>query len=690
MSDGEHLARAKFWMEILGTRLVPESGQSQNTDGGKDADPQCGAPFFNPQILKRLKPICEPVLTCEPAMVEPLGKLLAKAHPNREHRIFCLAKSMEIAKIFKELDTPYTPRVPSTIKFAPNVLATFIPEEIAQRSFFPLPPQKSNLENRDGGESDAALPHPRIHYLNPDSSQIESLEFDKVGELSNPLLRDLFSSPETKPWLERKIFHQPNPEKIAAILKNESSANPGEGAPQPREVVVIGAGVSGAAVARSLAERGVPVTVLEKNPMPGMEASGNRQGLLYAKIAPEDTRQTLMLLASYAFARRTVESILKKGKEYDPVGVLHVDVDEKEKERNDMLSSPMFTALGGDIYERMDKDEAGRLAGLELPLGGLYWKWGAWISPSDYAKRLLDHPLIEVRCGTEAIHLESLGEGDDAIWKITTRRLPLKSDTHDHSGSRHESSIVVAGKDSMREIRKSTSSDGVACDDIHEEELPKEWLCALNLVLCANGNTKVYLEKTGIEHKYIRGQTTLIKSEGALRDLKTALSGDAYISPAIDGWHCFGATFGPGDDSCDFREADDEENLANLKKTLPGTIGAKPELGHGHTAFRTDSYDHLPFVGAMGDRMRMAVDYAKLSKDKNYRVKAPCPYTGRVFTSSAHGSRGLASIPLAAEAVVAEIMGLPSPYSEDTRIALSPNRAVVKEIVTGRLPTIDS
>ncbi len=50
------------------------------------------------------------------------------------------------------------------------------------------------------------------------------------------------------------------------------------------EVVVIGAGVVGLAVARELALRGLSVVVLERNPRPGQETSSRHSGVIHAGI----------------------------------------------------------------------------------------------------------------------------------------------------------------------------------------------------------------------------------------------------------------------------------------------------------------------------------------------------------------------------------------------------------------------
>ena len=96
---------------------------------------------------------------------------------------------------------------------------------------------------------------------------------------------------------------------------------------------------------------------------------------------------------------------------------------------------------------------------------------------------------------------------------------------------------------------------------------------------------------------------------------------------------------------------------------------------------RCDSPDHLPIVGALGDIAAMQQTYAKLALDKNYRIDAPCPYLPNAYANTAHGTRGLATAPICAATIAAEILGLPNPLSKRLRHALHPNRTVIRAIV---------
>ena len=72
--------------------------------------------------------------------------------------------------------------------------------------------------------------------------------------------------------------------------------------------------------------------------------------------------------------------------------------------------------------------------------------------------------------------------------------------------------------------------------------------------------------------------------------------------------------------------------------------------------------------------------YAKLKHDKNYPVTTPCPWLPGAFVNTAHGSRGLATAPLCAEAIAAAILGLPSPLSAKLQQALHPNRLLIRTL----------
>ena len=155
------------------------------------------------------------------------------------------------------------------------------------------------------------------------------------------------------------------------------------------------------------------------------------------------------------------------------------------------------------------------------------------------------------------------------------------------------------------------------------------------------------------------------------------------LAPAWQGIHTYGATFIAHDADSDWRETDEQANrqeLAALHSELAESLSENPENLRGHAAIRCDSPDHLPLVGPLGDIAAMQAVYAKLALDRKYRLTAPCPYQPNVYLNTAHGSRGLATAPLCAEAIAADLLGQPNPLSRALRAALHPNRYIVRAI----------
>ena len=403
-------------------------------------------------------------------------------------------------------------------------------------------------------------------------------------------------------------------------------------APQAAQnAVVAGAGIAGAATAYYLAEAGVRVQVLERG-LAANAASGNRQGLLYAKISPHPTVQTQLLLAGYGHTRRLLERLLPESGAWGGSGVLHLNFNEAERKRNQSLAAQHEYA---HLYRGVSEQEAGKLAGIPVFSDGLYWPQGVWLNPAALIHALLSHPNIELHEHTPLLSAEH----DGTHWQVHTPQGRLKT-AH---------IIYCCGADS--------------------HALPENNIAALPL-------------------RHIRGQTGVAAANAFSRQLRCALSGESYISPIWQNQHGYGASFVLNNNDCTWQPHEEAANRAALHQLNPALADALFSDGlnpisqaQGHAAVRCDSFDHLPMAGAVGDAQAMRRLYAKLALDKNHRLSAPCPYLPGVWLNTAHGTRGLATAPICAAALAADILGLPNPLPPHIRTALAPNRAVVREII---------
>jgi tRNA 5-methylaminomethyl-2-thiouridine biosynthesis bifunctional protein len=168
----------------------------------------------------------------------------------------------------------------------------------------------------------------------------------------------------------------------------ETPAAPACAVPE-RRAVVIGGGLAGAASAWSLAVRGWKVTLLERAAALAQGASGNPQGVLYARLAARASPLGEFVLGGYAHSLRLLNASLPQGEEtWRACGVLQLALDAKTAERHAAVI------------------DAG------LAAGGLFFPDGGWVNPGAFVNALAAHPRIEVRTQTDASTLERAASGE--------------------------------------------------------------------------------------------------------------------------------------------------------------------------------------------------------------------------------------------------------------------------------------
>ena len=99
--------------------------------------------------------------------------------------------------------------------------------------------------------------------------------------------------------------------------------------PQPRRCTVIGAGISGASVARALALRGWQVQVLDAHEHPGLGASGLPAGLVSPVYSADDGPVSQLTRIGCALMRQHAQKLLVQGQDWAPSGAwLHQVADD--------------------------------------------------------------------------------------------------------------------------------------------------------------------------------------------------------------------------------------------------------------------------------------------------------------------------------------------------------------------------
>ncbi|TDR82134.1 bifunctional tRNA (5-methylaminomethyl-2-thiouridine)(34)-methyltransferase MnmD/FAD-dependent 5-carboxymethylaminomethyl-2-thiouridine(34) oxidoreductase MnmC [Paludibacterium purpuratum] len=404
-----------------------------------------------------------------------------------------------------------------------------------------------------------------------------------------------------------------------------------------RRAVVVGGGVAGAASARSLANRGWQVTLIERHPTLAREGSGNVQGILYARLSAHGTPLTQLVLAGYRYSLMLLQQwFADQPQAWSQTGVLQLPVDDDERQKQQAL---LASGLAGDWIEWLNREAASQRAGIELPQGGLFFPHAGWLHPPALARALCEHPNIEIRTDTSVLEL---------------------------SRSESEGQWIVCGE-----------SGAMALGTV--------------VVLAGAADSAAFDSTSHLPLKRIRGQVTHLPATADSQVLRTVLCHEGYIAPALQGMHTLGASFKFNVDHLQLTAEEHQENLDMLLAMAPALHHAThadtldiTRLG-GRAAWRCTSPDYLPLIGPVVPLRDFVRTYASLALDASHKPTTPAPWAPGLYVNTAHGSRGMITAPLSGEILAAQIEGEPAPLSSALMQALHPNRFAWRRLIRGKI-----
>lgn len=355
-----------------------------------------------------------------------------------------------------------------------------------------------------------------------------------------------------------------------------------------RRVVVVGAGAAGASAANRLAARGFEVTVIERAPQAGTGASGNTAGVFRPLPTLDDAKLSRLLRACFLYGRRHLATLPEA--RFGLTGALQLARDAE----HEAIQRRVVEAHGEppELVRHVDRHEASRLAGWPVAIGGWWFEGAGWINPPSLCRANLAG--VDTRFGT---HIERIERSAQGLWQLL-----------DADGA------VVA-------------------------EAPA--------VALANGIDGPRLAP-GLRVRVGRGLVSHLP-EDAAPPFGIVATRNGYMTPAVDGIHCFGATLDADDTEPNPRLADHIENLQRLDAILPGYgKDLDPAALAGRVGFRPMSPDRLPIVGALAEPGLWAIN--------------------------GFGARGLVWASLCGELLAAQMAGEPLPVERDLAAALDPTR----------------
>jgi len=398
--------------------------------------------------------------------------------------------------------------------------------------------------------------------------------------------------------------------------------------PRPDTVLVLGAGLAGCTVAYALASRGIAVQLLERHQI-ASAASGNEQGVLYTRFSNKHSPLTDFALQSYAFAHRWYRGQFATGQLTDGIDGALCGCFQQMPNADNLKKLTSVLANMPELATITSAGEAAAFLGVEPAHGGLWLPDSGWINPAALCAALATHPLISLH--------ENCGELDlsyrDGQW--------------------------------------------IASNEIERHAAP----CAVVATGCEALKTAGL---SWLPTRAIRGQTTRLPATVAPQELRAVLCHEGYIAPTRGESHCIGATFDLNDEDREVRVKDHRHNLNALMRALPQWQSAladlEPDHLTGRTGFRCASPDYLPLAGPVPDFDLFLSTYSALRENARQHIDQRSQHLPGLYLSTGHGSRGLTSTPLCAEALASTICGEVSPLSRELSRALAPARFLIRDL----------
>ena len=175
---------------------------------------------------------------------------------------------------------------------------------------------------------------------------------------------------------------------------------PDRGWTGPRQALVIGAGLSGSAVAYSLASRGWTVTVLDQATGVGAGASGLPVGLAAPHVSPDDNVLSRITRAGVSATLERAQALLQSGTDWALSGVLEHNLDDKRR---------LPTAASSDTSTPASAEQ---IAAAGLPPGtpALWHGHAGWLRPQQLVAAQLKTPGMQVHWSQKVTAITRLGD----------------------------------------------------------------------------------------------------------------------------------------------------------------------------------------------------------------------------------------------------------------------------------------
>jgi len=512
--------------------------------------------------------------------------------------------------------------------------------ELAQTLLRLWPPATpdSHLIDLDGGQVRLLLVRSGLAQALPDLvAQVDAFCLQTTADLGPPAAWDR----RLLQGLNRLAAPGATAPALGPLADHRPPAPPGrQGQPGLRQVVVVGAGLAGAAAAHALAKQGLQVQVLEALPGPAQATSGNPGGLLHGIVHAQDGPHARWLRMAALHAQRALAPLVADGRVGGQLsGLLRGESALAAAQMQALLDRQALPADYVQVQVQVEMpvpaqaqaqvqaastveptDATGPIGAAAAP--AWLYPGAGWVAPADLVAHWLRTPGITLRtqCSVQALVRHG------TRWRL------------------------------LNDLGQTLAeADAVVLANAHEA---LRLLAPLGLTAWPTGRQ--------------RGQTTVLPAgmPGAPA-LPLPLAAGGYALRLADGRLLCGATSQPGDLDPALRAADHADNLAKLARLTGWAVplaAQDPRLG-GRVGWRFVTDDRLPLVGPV-----------PVAQPQGPRLEQPrqVPRMPGLWLLAALGSRGITQAALAGELLAAWMTEAPWPVPASLADALDPARFVAR------------
>ena len=414
---------------------------------------------------------------------------------------------------------------------------------------------------------------------------------------------------------------------------------------QAARAVVIGAGLAGASVAYSLAQRGWRVTVLDRAAEPASGASGLPAGVVAPHVSPDDRPLSRLTRAGVRATLARAHALLREGTDFAATGVLerHAPGERRLPEAWSLATDSEACRADSTAADSPVTLEHAAQAGVPLnDAQRALWHAGAgWIRPAALVRAMLGAPGIDWRGSAAVARIEAQG----ARWRVWGDGEPPLAEA--------ELVFITAGFDSLALLHRAAAG----APPLH----------ALRGQVAWGPMPAPDASAQALPPFPVNGHGSLI----------------GHLPGAAGPWWISGSTFERGNPRPERLAQDHAANRARLAELLPRAaeaLHAQWDDGRAQAwaAVRATLPDRLPALGAWGDptlpnsepNRPLPLVHAPSDAIESEAFASPLP----LHLLTGLGARGLTLAVLCGDIAAAQLHGEPLPVEPRLAQALRASR----------------